>query len=145
MTPPIRLTVWFDGGCHPNPGGVPRYGWHCEEAGAGRLADGKGRVVGLSKEANTNNTAEFAALRAALEWVSHVRVPVERLEVFGDSRLVVDVMNGGMGLKKPHLRKIADECRVLLAECRRRFKVVILSWRSREENCTADSLAGSCR
>lgn len=138
---PLDLTMHFDGGIWPNPGGEPQYGWHVDTADGVRVADGRGKLVGLPIEQRTNNTAEFAGLRAGLQWVAAFRLaPIDRLSVFGDSQLVVEIVAGRWKAKKPHLLKLAIECKMLIEDLDvGHFEI---GWKPREQNAEADRLAG---
>src|SRR5207237_8777564 len=87
----VVLEVWFDGGCHPNPNGTACYGW---VARAGRRKQtGSGAIPPGGPVATTNNVAEYAALKAALAFLTGARdagklAGITRLVVRGDSQLV---------------------------------------------------------
>jgi ribonuclease HI len=118
----------FDGASRGNPG----------EAGAGALlADPSGRVVWEVHRhlgRRTNNEAEYAALLLLLE--EAVRLGLEELEVRGDSRLVVEQVNGRWKISALHLRPLAARARELLAG-----RKVRLYWVPRERNRRADVLS----
>lgn len=137
----LDLVLHFDGSCHPNPGGIPRYGWHLDTTDGLRVADGSGAMTDRPPEQRTNNTAEFAALRAGLAWVASCRfATIDRLVVRGDSRLVVEVVNGRWKAKKRHLVELAADCRHLIGNLDvGHFE---LAWVPRDENAVADLIAG---
>jgi ribonuclease HI len=136
----LDLVLHFDGSCDPNPGGIPSYGWHLDTVEGERVAQGSGALTYLPVEQRTNNTAEFAALRAGLTWIAALQfVPVDRLVVVGDSQLVVQVISGKWKAKKPHLWELAADCRHLIEQLDvGHFEI---KWVRREFNAEADRLA----
>lgn len=83
----------------------------------------------------TNNEAEYHALiegfKAAKDWKP------DRLEVFLDSKLVVEQMNGRYRIKAPELVPLHKKASELLRE----FPDVAVSHVDREKNRGADALA----
>lgn len=137
---PLDLTLHFDGGVWPNLGGGPRYGWHLDTVEGVRVADGRGMLTGLPAAARTNNTAEFAGLRAGLLWVAALRLAtLDRLTVYGDSRLVVEIMTGRWRAKKDHLADLSDQCKRIIAGLD--VGHVDIRWKARRDNAEADRLA----
>jgi ribonuclease HI len=83
----------------------------------------------------TNNEAEYQALIDGLKAVSEWKP--DRLEIYLDSKLVVEQMKGGYRVKKPELKRLHDEARTLLAG----FAEVEIAYNERESNRGADDLA----
>lgn len=137
---PLDLVMHFDGGVWPNPGGDPKYAWHLDTVEGVRVADGSGKLTGLPPAERTNNTAEFAGLRAGLLWVASFRLAtVDRLTVYGDSRLVVEIMVRRWRAKKRHLKALAGQCKEIVAGLDiGHFEI---SWKPRRDNAEADRLA----
>ena len=83
----------------------------------------------------TNNEAEYQALieglKAAAEWKP------DRLEVYLDSKLVVEQVNGAYRVKKPELQPLHGKAKELLGA----FDEVVISHVEREKNRGADALA----
>jgi ribonuclease HI len=83
----------------------------------------------------TNNEAEYRALieglQAAKEWKP------DRLEVYLDSKLVVEQINGAYRVKKPELLPLHRQARALLDG----FAEVVVAHIQRERNRGADALA----
>ncbi len=83
----------------------------------------------------TNNEAEYWALieglKAAAEWKP------DRLEVYLDSKLVVEQVNGGYRVRKPELQPLYGQVKHLLGG----FDDVVISHVEREKNRGADALA----
>lgn len=128
------MKIFFDGSCGPkNPGGKACYGFavideHGEEryGESGLVCEGEGA---------TNNVAEYAALRNALLYARNQDFKV--LEIFGDSKLVVNQINGMWKCTKPHLQVWIDECQELL----KAFDYWTIAWVQREDNRRADELS----
>jgi ribonuclease H / adenosylcobalamin/alpha-ribazole phosphatase len=102
------------------------------------VEDDKGlRLRGLHRYIGkaTNNEAEYHALieglKAASEWKP------DRLEVYLDSKLVVEQINGAYRVKKPELLPLHRRARELLGG----FGEVVVAHVERERNRGADALA----
>lgn len=134
----MKLTLHFDGAIYPNPGGDPRYGWHVDGQYGERVASGNGVHPAAGPEERTNNVAEFAGLIAGLKWLVDHRLPFDRLDVRGDSQVVVNLVNRKWKARKPHLRRLRDEALVLL---RALGAGVIVAWVPRAKNAVADRIA----
>jgi ribonuclease HI len=104
----------FDGGSKGNPGRA--YGsyqitpWGSERASLGRMHFGRG----------TNNEAEYLSLLAALRALRaflHGKgesPAVVRLEIRGDSQLVIRQLKGSWKAKDARMRELRDEANGLL-------------------------------
>lgn len=123
------LRLYTDGAARGNPGPAG-LGVVIEDDQGMRLA-GRCRYIGIA----TNNKAEYLALieglRAASEWKP------DRLEVFLDSQLVVEQVNGRWKIKHADLQPLAREVQGLL----KAFPSVTVSHVPREKNKGADALA----
>ncbi len=137
---PISLTLHFDGSCD-KPGGTPKYGWHIDTPDGVRVADGIGKWAATDPAIRTNNTAEWAGLRAGLVWLSKLRLPVDVLLIHGDSNVVINVLNGEWNSRKEHLTAFRDECLKLLKTIDAGH--IEATWIPREENAEADRLSKS--
>lgn len=84
------IKVWFDGACWPNPGGTASYGWAASKEGyfhqEGSGVIGKGRTM-------SNNVAEYFALYKSLCWLKENNLSKEKVQCYGDSKLVVEQMS----------------------------------------------------
>lgn len=84
------IKVWFDGACWPNPGGTASYGWAASKSGyfhkEGSGIIGKGRMM-------SNNVAEYTALYQALVWLKENKHEKDKIQCYGDSKLVVEQMS----------------------------------------------------
>lgn len=126
-------TIIFDGGSIGNPG--PGYGSY-RLRGPG----GTSRVRRLNfGDDVTNNVAEYRALIAALE---DLTATIRRagqdparcsVEVRGDSRLVINQLEGRWKVREPHLRPLHDRARALLDQ----FGHATLKWQPREKSVRA--------
>lgn len=125
---PVRIV--FDGGSKGNPG--QGYGSYALDwPGYPR------QVVRLQFGSQvTNNEAEYDTLIAALEAVlkrlaeSGADPKTAKLEIWGDSQLVINQINGDWQSNKPELRVRRDRARNLLG----RFGVARLRYHDRENN-----------
>jgi ribonuclease HI len=123
------LRLFTDGASRGNPG----------PAGAGVvIEDEQGmRLRGLHRwlGVTTNNEAEYRALieglKAVQEWEP------DRLEVYLDSKLVVEQMNGGYRVKAPELQPLHKQAKELLEK----FPEVKVAHVERTKNRGADHLA----
>lgn len=136
------IRVFFDGACEPcNPGGVATCGWVIY--GVDDLVLTEGSLVVGDGPNTTNNVAEYNALGFSLRWLTdHLDKIVDagQVNIFGDSRLVVEQVGGNWKCNKDHLRALRDRCRELM-ESLRKTHVVTLRWVPREENEAADALS----
>jgi len=121
----------FDGGSRGNPG------WGYGSYAITRVQDGAQRLERQDfGDGYTNNEAEYDALIAGLEdLVSRIeeagRQPEEfKLEVRGDSALVINQVQGRWKATEPRMRERRDRCLELL----RRFGGVQLKAHPREES-----------
>jgi ribonuclease HI len=123
------LTLEFDGGSRGNPG----------PAGIGivvRAADGTplvtlGRFIGRA----TNNVAEYRALITALEKAKELGA--KKIQIRGDSELIIKQMRGEYRVKHPDMRELYDEAQFLLHQ----FDEARIDHNLRHKNELADKLA----
>jgi ribonuclease HI len=123
------LKLFTDGAARGNPG----------PAGAGVvIEDDQGmRLAGCHRwlgDKRTNNEAEYLALIDGLKAVSDWKP--DRLEVFMDSRLVVEQLRGVYRVRETRLKPLYDEAKRLLGAFENEIKHV-----ERERNKGADALA----
>lgn len=83
----------------------------------------------------TNNEAEYLALIEGLKAVAEWKP--DRLEVFMDSKLVAEQVQGRYRVKKPELQPFHAEAKALLEA----FPEVVIAHVDREKNRGADALA----
>lgn len=129
------LTVYFEGLCEPiNPGGVATYGYIIYEDGKKLKEDWAFVAEG---EGASNNLAEYAGVFAALEWLVANGYRQRKVEVRGDSRQVVNQMNGSWRVKRGLYIPKYEEAKKLKGE----FRQIEFRWVPRKENTTADRLS----
>ncbi len=83
----------------------------------------------------TNNEAEYHALIDGLKAVAEWKP--DRLEVYLDSKLVVEQVKGKYRVKKPHLEPLHRQATELLKQ----FEAFTIDYVERESNRGADKLA----
>jgi ribonuclease HI len=124
-----RITIEFDGGSRGNPG----------PAGIGvvlRAEDGTPLVtLGRSIGRATNNVAEYRALIAGLEKAKELGA--KRIQICGDSELIVKQMRGEYRVKNADLKDLYDEAQFLLHQ----FDEARIDHNLRDKNKLADKLA----
>jgi len=66
---------------------------------------------------NTSNTAEYRTMIAALKWLRHNLADPNgaALEIYSDSKLLVEQMSGRWKIKVLHIRELVIEAQMLLA------------------------------
>jgi ribonuclease HI len=123
---------YFDGACEPtNPGGTIGAGIYITD-GVNEFADNF-RVPANPK--NTNNIAEYMALIKLMELMSDKTEC--KIEIFGDSMLVVNHMNGKWKMGGGAYMEYALKAIPLLLALKQRNEVT-LNWIRRELNEKAD-------
>jgi len=128
------ITIYFDGSCSPtNPG----------------FTGGIGAVINLNAEKRTiskqvkssfiisSNVTEYMALIAALELLIEKGLENEQIQVYGDSALVIQQMQGLKNIGNGFYVEQAVKCKELV----KRFTNIRFQWIPREMNAEADSLA----
>jgi len=124
-----KLTVFFDGASHGNPG----------PAAIGVvITNHAGKTVGEISESigkATNNYAEYTALIRALEEAKHLGAT--EVKCFADSELVVCQMTGRYAIKSKSLLPLVRKAQAM----RREFKAFSIQHVKREQNERADELA----
>ena len=125
----MKARLHTDGGARGNPGPAGIGVVLTDESGSviGELARGIGQT--------TNNVAEYTALIAGLELA--LQRGVEDLDVFVDSELVVEQVEGRWKIKNERLRALAVRARSLFG----RFRSVSIKHVGRDQNAGADRLA----
>lgn len=127
------MKLYFDGSCGPkNPGGHACYAFVVYD-GEKELYRESGLEV--SGPAATNNIAEYSGLVRGLRYVTNLEF--KDLEIFGDSALVVNQLNGDWKCKKETLQPMLDEAKALLSN----VPSWQATWISRELNQVADTLS----
>lgn len=147
-----NFTLYFDGSCWPNPGGTAGFGYTLLRTGQSEPIDSGSGVVGIGNDM-TNNLAEFWALAQGL--ASFLRVTGNivpdwnefvsnrhHLSVYGDSNLVVQVMNKHWKARPE--RGYYDAYIVAAANAktvRKQGHTISFDWVPREMNTICDDLS----
>lgn len=134
----MKITAYFDGCCEPtNPGGNMGFG-------AVIYIDGVEKF-NLSKYVkahpkNTNNVAEYQAFGWVLKTIQELNVSNADIEIFGDSKLVVEQMNGKWKIKDGSYVQFAEKAKPIFRDLSENNEVN-LKWIPRTENTVADELS----
>lgn len=134
------LLLNVDGGCESkNPGGVATCGWVIFDPKQNVLIDDY-RVVKDGGPLATNNYAEYCALGLALRWLKDQNWRGKIL-IRGDSKLLVEQVNGRWKCKAEHLIPLRDRIWQLLEEMELCLgNNCTFEWVPREDNAYADEL-----
>lgn len=127
--PHDALKLEFDGGSRGNPGPAA-FGIVLRDP-AGKVVYKLGRFLGNT----TNNVAEYSGLVAGI--AAALELGSRKLQIRGDSELVVKQLNGQYRVKHPNLKPLYEEAMSLLE----RFDGWTASHNYREHNTLADELA----
>lgn len=125
---PTPWRAWFDGSARPNPG-------QCGIGAVLRGPDGAGVELALPAGYGNSSEAEYRALIAVLE--AAVEHGAFDLTVHGDSRVVIDDVNGADALAAPSLAAYRARVHSLAA----RIPGLSLRWVPRHKNLEADALS----
>lgn len=125
---PPRVVVEADGGSRGNPGPAA-YGALVRDADTREVLAEVAVAIGEA----TNNVAEYAGLVAGLRLAAE-HAPGAAVEVWMDSKLVVEQMKGAWKVKHPGLKGLHAEARGLAPAG------TTYTWVPRAENADADAL-----
>lgn len=126
-------TLNFDGSCDRNPGGRMGFGWVLNLSG--QLIKGKDEK--RPHKDNTNNVAEYTALKKGLE--DYVRRHgTGPLQVRGDSKLVIKQMAGEWRISNSTLKGLASKINRFTSQHDLKIEY---KWVPRDQNSIADGLA----
>lgn len=135
----LRLRIEADGGSRGNPGPAGSGSAVFEPYTGGEELANHSEFLAHA----TNNFAEYLGLINGLKLAREVarRTGTElsalTVDVFMDSKLVVEQMSGRWKIKKEDLKPLAAEARALAAD----LKLVTFTWVPRAQNKRADELA----
>lgn len=130
------IEAYFDGLCEPkNPGGVATFGFVVHRDGK-TVHEGHGLAATPYSEGATNNVAEYTGVLKALEWFLLQGLEKERINVRGDSELVIKQLKGEYKVKSPLLAPLYRK----LKEMASKFPSLTFEWVPRERNREADRL-----
>lgn len=121
--------IQFDGCAFPNPGNM----------GIGVVLIENGNIITtISKKLpgkGTNNIAEYTALLTGI--LKALDLGWKEISVEGDSKLVINQVNGIWSIKKEHLIDLYNQVVKELSN----FDSYTINWTPRENNSIADKLA----
>lgn len=124
------INIFVDGGARGNPG--PSAVGVVVKNEKGKTIHKFGKYIGFG----TNNMAEYSAVIEALTFARKLG-KLKKVTVFADSELIVSQLIGTYKVKKPHLRMLLFQVRILEQELGGNVSYVSIS---REENREADRL-----
>lgn len=119
--------LFTDGGSRGNPG--PSASGFVVLDTDDQLLASEGVYLGLA----TNNQAEYTALKLGLEKV--INMGVKNLQVFMDSQLIINQMNGLYKVKHDQLKPLNDA----ICKLANNFENITFTYVPREENALADA------
>ncbi|WP_240224570.1 ribonuclease HI family protein [Rheinheimera hassiensis] len=124
----MQYSGHFDGSALSNPGPIG--------LGAVIFADGAEiNSASVPRKPGTNNEAEYQALILLLKRA--LKAGIREIACFGDSKLVVEQVNGRWAINKPELKAYYTTVTNLI----RQFNHVSIEWVKREKNARADELS----
>lgn len=106
--------LFFDGGCIPyNPGGIGTWSFIIKDKKKKIIEKQYGLVPDKTNgiPQMTNNVAEWYALQQGLDFLFGTNC---KLQIFGDSMLVISQLTKRWKSKTPYLSKFRDHCLYLL-------------------------------
>ncbi|MBN2111111.1 MAG: ribonuclease HI family protein [Methanosarcinaceae archaeon] len=125
----------FDGSCDPNPGGRMGFGWVIRWES--KKPSTEGSKEKKPSPANTNNVAEYTALEEGI--LNYLALGGRGpLQICGDSKLVINQMEGKWKVNNPKLAEIHSRINSII---NRNKLSVRYRWVPRNENTDADRLA----
>lgn len=131
---PSKLKLFFDGSCGPkNPGGIAGFGWKIYGMDGAEIKSDHGEVC--RGPGATNNIAEWAAIRNGLRFLKDQKWS-GTVEIYGDSQLVINQLNGEYKVRKDTLIPYYKECVDLLKTWN-----WTAMWICREQNEECDKLS----
>lgn len=126
-----KINIYTDGGSRGNPGHAS-YGFTISDD-KGELIYEEGEYIGIT----TNNVAEYSGALKALKYVKENLTEKDLvIELFADSRLVVEQLSGRFKVKSLHLKPIVEQIKILAIE----LGGVTYSYIPRLKNQEADRL-----
>ena len=133
-----KCLAWFDGACGPvNPGGTATYGIMIKDQDGTTIVWEHG-LVGKGSTMS-NNVAEYAGVLQVLKYLAPR--PPGRVTIHGDSKLVINQLNGKWRMRKGLYLSTAKEAKALLAHLHGLGWQTNLRWIPREQNKECDALS----
>jgi ribonuclease HI len=126
--------LYFDGASRGNPGFASYGGVIISNFGDNNEMITYAKVL---PKGTSNNVAEYTGLLEGLKKAQELCI--DDLEVYGDSKLVINQMNGLWQVKHPNMKVLYDECKKLELF----FEKISYYHVERKYNKRADALANS--
>jgi len=130
----MKYKGYFDGSSKGNPG-LSHCSWYVEDENKKVIERG----VLKAKINRTNNVSEYMGLIELFKYLI-VAPNITHIEIFGDSKLVVEQVNGNWNCKSENIKPYYTHA-VKLFEYLSSKMYMTLSWVPRSENQKADNLA----
>jgi len=129
----MKLIIFTDGASRGNPGHAS-YGFTISDENRKLLYE-EGKYIGIA----TNNVAEYTAVLEALKYIKDKLAKNHQLsiELYADSKLVIEQLSGRYKMKSPHLKPIFEQIKILALE----LGGVVHTHVPRARNSGADRLA----
>jgi ribonuclease HI len=127
----MKARMTFDGGSRGNPG---------PSAAAAVIERDNRKPIAVAKfiGKKTNNEAEYLALHLGLKKAAELGV--KEIDIYGDSNLIVNHVNGTWRCMSHELYLLLNDCRIAL----QMFDKWTLSHIPRAKNTDADLLVNAC-
>jgi ribonuclease HI len=127
----MNYKIYTDGASKGNPG--PSGAGGVIYSPSGEIVSELNKSLGIA----TNNVAEYLALKLTLERA--IELNIKNVEVFMDSKLVVEQMKGTWKIKNEYLQILNDEIKLKLTH----FNFISFTHIPRNLNTQADTLANN--
>ena len=129
----MKFIIYTDGASRGNPGPAS-YGFTISDQ-KGKLLHEEGEYIGVT----TNNVAEYTAVIEALKLVKekYSKKGKVQINLFADSKLLVEQLSGRYKVKHPNLRPLFDKIKILEVE----FDLISYTHIPRSKNTEADTMA----
>lgn len=135
-------SLHFDGSFSPWTTKVAAYGYTIHHQGT-LVKSGHG-IVGQGDDMSCN-VAEFSGLYVALLELGIFILPHSRVNVYGDSQLVIKLLTREWKAKAGKYYHYYDLCNQLVKVYRKNGHQVTFTWKPREKNTEADALSTAHR
>lgn len=137
-----NFEIFFDGACNPvNPGGHMGYGFIIKE---NNEYISHGSFYEEPSRNNTNNVAEYKAcieaMHSLLNYTKLNNIKIFTVVVYGDSKLVVEQMNGKWRINAGAYVEFAQKTKKLIEDSFVKERIYF-KWIPREQNEEADELS----
>ena len=132
----VAWTLTFDGGSRSPQGqgrGISGVGW-CLYHNA-TLHDAEAHYMG---ENHTNNESEYTGITRGVQAACPLMAKTDSLTIMGDSKLVVEHLNGRWRVKSETLQPYFDRAKAALGKLPCEYT---LSWIPRKQNAAADRMS----